>query len=121
MMPNAPEEAIEYVENVTKTMKPVSSYIDEGKAPEEIIRLLFPDAKFLGEREIRWYCDCTKEHFATALSLVQEGDLEEMIREDHGAEITCQYCGKQYSFSEEELKEILEKHRNVEDRKRLDP
>ena len=121
MMPNASEEAIEYVENITKTMKPVSNYIDEGKTPEEIITLLFPDAKLLDEREIRWYCDCSKEHFASALSLVQEKDLEEMIRDDHGAEITCQYCGKTYSFSEEELKEILEKHRNVEDRKRLDP
>ncbi len=119
LLPYAPEDSVEYVENIQHTMKPVSSYIDEGMSPEEIIHLLFPDARILDEREIRWYCGCSKEYYATALSLVNEHDLEEMIREDHGAEVVCQYCGMVYQYSEEELKEILERHRNVADRQGL--
>ncbi|MBR2727207.1 MAG: Hsp33 family molecular chaperone HslO [Solobacterium sp.] len=119
LLPDAPEETIAFVESIQQRMRPVSTYIDEGYSPEEIIHELFPDARILGERELRWHCSCSKEGFAAALSLIQEKDLEEMIAEDHQAQITCQYCGKTYVFNEEELKEILEKHRHVEDRKRF--
>ena len=119
LLPDAPEETIVYVESIQQRMKPVSTYIDEGYGPEQIIHELFPDARILDERELRWYCSCSKEHFAAALALIQEKDLEEMIEEDHRAEIICQYCGKAYTFNEEELKEILERHRHVEDRQRF--
>ena len=119
LLPDAPEETIVYVESIQQRMKPVSTYIDEGYGPEQIIHELFPDARILDERELRWYCSCSKEGFAAALALIQEKDLEEMIEEDHRAEIICQYCGKAYTFNEEELKEILERHRYVEDRQRF--
>ena len=119
LLPDAPEETIVYVEGIQQRMKPVSAYIDEGYSPEEIIHELFPDARILDERELRWHCSCSKEHFAAALALIQEKDLVEMIEEDHRAEITCQYCGKAYAYNEEELKEILERHRHVEDRQRF--
>ena len=35
-------------------------------------------------------------------------DLQAMIDEDHGAEIVCQYCGKKYQLSEDDLRSILE-------------
>ena len=30
-------------------------------------------------------------------------ELDEMIREDHGAEVCCHFCEKKYRFSESEL------------------
>jgi molecular chaperone Hsp33 len=30
-----------------------------------------------------------------------------MIKEDHGAELTCNFCGNKYQFTENELKKIL--------------
>ena len=119
LLPNASEEVIEKVEAIRKNMKPISTYIDEGKTPEEIIHTLFQDANVLDEREIQWHCDCSKDHFARALTLIQKEEIEAMIEEDHGADVTCQYCGNQYQFNEEELKEILEKAKHVENRKRL--
>lgn len=30
-----------------------------------------------------------------------------MKDEDHGAEITCQFCGKTYNFTEDDLEELI--------------
>ena len=35
--------------------------------------------------------------------------VEKMINEDHHAEAVCQFCGKKYEFSEQELKDIYDK------------
>ena len=35
-------------------------------------------------------------------------ELEAMIEEDHGCEMTCHFCNTHYTFSEEELKELLD-------------
>lgn len=108
LLPNATEETIEAVENLTRAMKPMSSYIDMDMKPEEILHTLFEDAKVLGEKDIRWYCGCSRDHYFNALSLLREHDLQEMIEEDHGCEIVCQYCGTKYAFDEGELKLALE-------------
>ena len=31
-----------------------------------------------------------------------------MIEKEHGAELTCHFCNEKYSFSEDELKGLLE-------------
>ena len=116
LMPGASEEAIEKCEEVARTQKPVSQLIDEGHTPEEIIRMYFEDADILETRDVRWYCGCSREHYFDALRTLSADDLKEMIEEDHGAEIRCQYCGSVYTYTEEELKEILEARR-AEDRK----
>lgn len=120
LMPNAKEEDIRYVEMVSQTMYSMTDYLRAGRSCIEIIQELFPDVEILEERTTKWYCDCSKEHFTEVLTLLDQKDLNEMIREDHGAEVVCQYCGKKYWFSEDELKDIVEKHIHVEHRKHLD-
>ena len=114
------EQAYEYVEKLTKEMKPVSTYIDQGLTPEEIIHTLFNDAKVLGRNDLEWYCGCSKEHFMRALSLISQKDIEEMIQEGKGAHVKCQYCEKEYDFTQEDLKEVLDRHVNMEHRKDID-
>ncbi len=116
LLPNAPEEVIEAVEKAAGAMRPVSASVDQGMNAEEIIKELFPDAVILDHKPVQWRCDCSREHFARGLALIHEKDLQEMIDEDHGCETVCQYCGRKYQFTEEELKEILQKHINVENR-----
>lgn len=117
LLPDAGEETIEAVEAAVKVMKPMTVYMQEGKTPEEVIHLLFPDAGILGHRDVRWHCDCSKEHFMDGMAALHEKDLQDMIEEDHGAEIVCQYCGRKYQLSEDDLKLILENKKRAADRK----
>lgn len=36
-------------------------------------------------------------------------DIQKMIDEDGGCEITCNFCNEKYQFSKEELEAILER------------
>ena len=108
LLPNATEEVISACEAVAAKMKPVSTLISEGKSIEDIIHMYFEDANFLEYKDVRWYCGCSHEHYKDALATLSEHDLQEMIDDGKGADIHCQYCSKEYKFTPEELKEVLE-------------
>lgn len=107
LLPGASEEAVEFAENVSRTMKPVSQLVKEGNSAEEIIKMYFPDAVILEKRDVRWHCGCSRERFMRSLALLNNDDLQEMIDDGRGAEIRCQYCGHYYNFDTEDLKLIL--------------
>lgn len=117
LLPDASEEIIETVEAVSRTMKPMTEYMKQDLSVEEIIKTLFPDAVIMEHKPVEWHCDCSKDHFSEALSGLHAKDLQDMINEDHGAEIICHFCGKKYHFSEEELREILASKENHADRR----
>ncbi len=108
MMPDATEEDIALAEQVVSTLRPVSSLVMEGKSAKDLALDLFEDVVILEERDVYFKCDCSKDRFMGALSTLDLKDLQEMKEEDHGCEITCQFCSKQYHFSEEELQSIME-------------
>ena len=76
---------------------------------EEILKMIFEDVEILDTQDLSFECDCSKEKMGEALATLHTKDLEDMINEDHGCEITCQFCNTHYQFSEDELKEILKK------------
>ena len=69
----------------------------------------------LEERSVSWLCDCSRERMAKALVSIGRKDLTEIIEEDHGAELTCQFCLKKYYFDERELRTLLEEASHGQD------
>ncbi|MBF1708937.1 MAG: Hsp33 family molecular chaperone HslO, partial [Streptococcus sanguinis] len=63
--------------------------------------------KRLSEEELRFQCDCSRERFLNALASLPASDVKEMKDEDHGAEITCQFCQTHYHFDENDLEELI--------------
>ena len=57
----------------------------------------------------QFYCNCTKERVEKAIVSVGAKELNEMIQEGKPIEVNCHFCNKNYTFSIEELKEILRK------------
>lgn len=108
IMPDALEEDIVACEEAVKNLKPISELVAEGKTAEDLVRICFPEAEILGESELSWHCDCSKDRFKAALTTLERKDLEEMLEEDHGCEVKCQYCNSTYSFDEHDLNVILE-------------
>ncbi len=82
----------------------------DGDTPEDILKKLFgDDLKILDQMPVRYECDCSKQRFAHALESLNAKDLKQLIDEDHHAETVCQFCGKKYDFSEDELQLIYDK------------
>lgn len=108
MMPDATESDIQLAENALKNCPSITNVIQQKESAEEVLLKFFPDAEVIASKEVRFECDCSKEKMAGALSVVDKKDLQEMIEEDHGCEIICNYCSTKYIFNEEELQEILD-------------
>lgn len=108
LLPDATEEDIAYIEDKMKDFPPVSSLIHEGKTPEEILKMIFDDVEILDLQDLFFECDCSKEKLSQTLMTIGKDEIQSMIDEDHGCEMTCHFCNTKYQFSEDELKELIE-------------
>lgn len=107
LLPEATEDDIQYIEDKMKDFPPVSSLIHEGKTPEDILSMLFDDVEILDSQDLFFECDCSKEQMKSALLTVGKDEIQKMIDEDHGCEITCHFCNTKYHFDEFDLQELL--------------
>lgn len=109
VLPGAKDEQIADLEQSIKKLPLVSEMLRNGDTPEDILKKIFAgkELKILERMPVKYVCNCSKERFAKALASVKKSDLEEMIEKDHGAEAVCQFCGKKYKFSADELKTML--------------
>lgn len=112
-LPGYTDEDIDMLEKCINNLPSVSSLFNQYKSPEEILNIFFKEMEVeVLEIEDRIYkCDCNRDRIENALLSIGEGELNKIIEEDHHIELTCSYCNKKYDFSEEEIKDLLEKAR----------
>ena len=115
MMPDADDTDIRICEHVLSGLKPMTTIIqDYGDASLALLAEdLFDDTEVLETIPVSFKCTCSKEKTAGLLHTVAPDQIKAMIEEDHGAEVTCNFCSSTYHFNEHELREILndtEKH-----------
>ena len=106
MLPDAEEEDIVKVENIVSNMKHMSTLIQEYDSLEDILKDLFDDVKILTGQDIEFRCKCDRATMKRVLTTLSKEERKAMIEEDHGCEITCNFCGEKYQFSEEELLDL---------------
>ncbi len=109
LLPEATEEDIEYIEDKMKDFPAVSALIHEGNSPEDILKMLFDDVEITDKQDLFYTCDCSRDKMEKALLTIGKAELQSMIEEDHGCEITCQFCNTKYQFNEEELQNLINK------------
>lgn len=106
MMPDATEEDIVKVEGIVSNMKHISTLLREHDSLEAILESMFDDVKILTTQDIEFRCHCDRATMKRVLTTLSKEERQKMIEEDHGCEITCNFCGEKYQFSEEELLEL---------------
>lgn len=112
LMPDATEEDIVSVEKALESAPTISQMLSENRSLEEIAKIVSGDEnlKLLEEDlHIKFECDCNKEKFEKGLISIGKEDLEKILVEDKKANIVCHFCNKEYDFSEDELKQLIEK------------
>lgn len=113
LMPFADEEVIEKLESNLAAFSSVTTVLDEGKSPEEMLQLLLDgmEPEFTDKMPCSFVCDCSKERIERAIISIGKKDIEEMIADGEEIEVNCQFCNKHYQYSVEELKAMLKKAR----------
>ncbi|MEQ7297238.1 Hsp33 family molecular chaperone HslO [Enterococcus avium] len=108
IMPGASDEIIDQIEARLKETARISTLLDEGQTPEEILQKLLAtdDVEFLETMSVQFKCDCSKEKFASAIITLGAKQIQELIDQDHGAEAVCAFCNNKYEYSEADLYEL---------------
>ncbi|WP_161979913.1 Hsp33 family molecular chaperone HslO [Streptococcus sp. S784/96/1] len=109
VLPGASEEEISRYEKRLQEMPAISSLLDSENHTNALLTAIYGDDAFkvLSEEAIGFACDCSHERFESALITLGKAELKAMAKEDHGAEITCQFCGSHYHFTENDLEELI--------------
>ena len=109
MMPGASDEIIDRLEARLKEITSITALLDEGNTPEMVLDHMLGDMDLEINEKIstRFYCNCTKGRVEKALISTGEKELQEMIDGGKPIEVNCHFCNRSYSFSVEELEELL--------------
>lgn len=113
LLPGASEEVIAKLEATLGSVDPVTTLLDQGKNPEQIMEIILGDfdPKIMERIPTRFYCSCDKERIEKALISVGKTELQEMIEEGKTIEVNCHFCNHSYPVTVEELGDLLEKAR----------
>lgn len=109
LLPGVSEEDIVKIETALKNIKPISSYIERGLSPEEIMGQVLGDfnMKLIGKSGLDFVCDCSLERVKNSIGSLAREEIQAMIDEDGGAEVVCHFCSKKYDLSKEDLEKII--------------
>ncbi len=109
LMPFADEDLITALEERLKEFTSITSLLDQGMTPEEMIQHLFEgyDVNIMSTIPTAYRCDCSKDRVYEAVMSIGKKDIEEMIAENKPIEVNCHFCGKNYTFDVEDLKSML--------------
>ena len=91
--------------------------IRNGLTLEELAYACFRglDPEVLEEIPLTLQCDCSRDYIERVLLSMGEKEIRELIRTQHGCEVTCHFCRRHYAFTGEELEALLEQAKNEEE------
>ena len=109
MMPDVAEETIEAIEAKLKDAEPVTTMMEKGMSPEDILEYYLGglDLHINEKLPVEFYCDCSKEKVARALATISTDDLNEIINDGEEIEVKCYFCNSAYKFQVDELREMI--------------
>lgn len=110
LLPGASEDMITKIEAGVHAMGSVSHALADGLDGEGLLRTVLKDfdLEILEKHPVEYRCYCSRDRVTRALISMGKKDLEELIRDQGKAELTCQFCDQVYHYSKEELEEILQ-------------
>lgn len=110
VMPGATDETITRLEQYIAKMEPISSLIDRGLTPEEILEEILgaDNVAILSTEDVTFSCNCSRDRFSSAIIGLGEQEILEMIEEDGHAEAHCHFCTESYEFSKEDLEGFID-------------
>lgn len=108
LMPFAQEEVIRKLEDKIENLHSVTTLLEEGNTPEQILALLLGDMglEITDKMPVQFRCNCTKARVEKVLFSLGKKELQDMIAEGKEIELHCHFCNTNYKFTVEELEKI---------------
>ena len=109
LMPGAAEDTIAKVEGGIMAAGAVSAILEKNDDPEAMLRTVMSDfdLKILETCPVGYRCYCSRERVERALISLGRTELEQMLSEQGGCQLTCQFCDAVYEFTAEDIQRLL--------------
>ena len=109
LMPFTSDEVIDRLEAKLSEVKSVTTMLDGGMTPEQILEELLGEfgLEINDTLPTQYHCNCSRERIEKALISIGKKDLQEMINDGEPIEVGCQFCDKKYQVTVDELKGLL--------------
>ncbi len=110
LLPGADDAVVSAVERGVARLGAVSARLDGGMEPLELLQEVLADFELevLEATPIEYRCYCSEERVSRALISLGREELDKLIREQDGAELTCQFCDRVYRYSGDQLRALRE-------------
>lgn len=110
MLPSANENIAVMIEDTILNMPNLTDSIKAGASPEDLLKMTLGviDYEILGEKDVRFECNCSFERAVQLIASLGEAEVRAMLEEDKGASMTCGFCNETYTLTEDDLRKILE-------------
>ena len=110
LLPGTNDETITRIEERLKEIMPISSMVEQGMTPEQILEQVLgaENVKFLEKMPIHFQCQCSKERITNAIVSLGSEEIQDMIQTDGKADAQCHFCNENYHFSKKDLELLLE-------------
>lgn len=113
LMPFAEEAVIARLEQNLSGISSVTSLLEEGQSPQEILTLLLDGLEPVIQDtiDVAFSCSCDKQRVEKVLISVGRQELQNMIDDGEAIEVDCHFCRTKYRFTIEELKGLYQRAR----------
>ncbi|MGE4284408.1 MAG: Hsp33 family molecular chaperone HslO [Clostridia bacterium] len=111
LMPEANNKTVEKIENAISKISSVTAMISEGMSPEDMLKTILEDFEWhiTDKIETKYHCGCSQHRIEKVLISLGKKELEDIIKEQGEAELTCHFCDKVYHFNKSQLEKLLRK------------
>ena len=111
LLPGAPDEVIDKLEAGIQRAGAVTAMLEQGMTPEDILGQVVGDlgVVFMETAPVSYKCYCSRERVASALISLGREELKEIAEEGKAFPVECQFCDTIYSFTPEDIQEMLAK------------
>ena len=109
--PDTEPEVIEKVEqNINGMTATLGDLLEKGENIYNIVSGLFDNhrTEILSSGPLKHKCRCSHDMLLHLMKTVHHDELMDMIKTDRGATVTCTFCRREYTFTEEELKTLIQ-------------
>ncbi|ASI81161.1 redox-regulated molecular chaperone HslO [Bacillus cereus] len=110
IMPGAQDETISFIEDRLQKIPPVSTLIEQGLSPEELLYAVLGEdkVKVLETMDVQFNCKCSRERIESVLISLGKTELEQVREEEEETEVHCHFCNERYKFSKEDITNLIE-------------
>ncbi|MBE6886235.1 MAG: Hsp33 family molecular chaperone HslO [Oscillospiraceae bacterium] len=109
LLPGATEEEISRLEQNINGIPSVTQMLSDHMTPEDICQRVMDGfaPQLLDEFPVEYRCSCSRARVEKALLSMGRAELQDMIDSPEKTEVKCHFCNKNYRFSKDELKQLL--------------